>query len=56
LRRGTFHNVAQLIEAIVSFIQEHNRNPRPFTWTAKAEEILAKIERARKVLQKTPTA
>ena len=56
LRRGTFHNVAQLIEAIVSFIQEHNRNPRPFTWTAKADEILAKIERARKVLHNTPTA
>ena len=56
LRRGTFRNVAQLIEAIVSFIEEHNSNPRSFTWTAKADEILAKIERARKVLHKTPTA
>jgi len=56
LRRGTFHNVAQLIEAIASFIKEHNLNPRSFTWTAKAEEILAKIDRARKVLHKTPTA
>jgi len=56
LRRGTFHNVAQLIEAIVSFIKEHNSNPRPFTWTAKADKILAKVERARKVLHKTPTA
>jgi transposase len=56
LRRGTFRNVAQLIEAIVSFIKEHNSNPRSFTWTAKADEILAKIERARKVLHKTPTA
>ena len=56
LRRGTFRNVAQLIEAIVSFIKEHNSNPRPFTWTAKADKILAKVERARKVLHKTPTA
>jgi len=56
LRRGTFRNVAQLIEAIVSFIKEHNRNPRSFTWTAKVDEILAKIERARKVLHRTPTA
>jgi len=56
LRRGTFRNVAQWIEAIVSFIKEHNRNPRSFTWTAKVDEILAKIERARKVLHKTPTA
>ena len=56
LRRGTFHNVSELIEAIKSFIDAHNTNPRPFTWTAKADEILAKIERARKVLHKTPTA
>jgi len=56
LRRGTFRNVAQLIEAIVSFIREHNSNPRAFAWTAKADEILAKIARARKVLHKTPTA
>ena len=56
LRRGTFRNGAQLIEAILSFIKEQNRNPRAFTWTAKADEILAKIERARKILHKTPTA
>ena len=46
LRRGTFRNVSELIEAIQSFIAAHNTNPRPFTWTAKADEILAKIERA----------
>jgi transposase len=56
LRRGTFRNVSQLIDAIESFIAAHNANPRPFTWTAKADEILAKIERARNVLHKTPTA
>jgi hypothetical protein len=56
LRRGTFRNVSQLIDAIESFIAAHNTNPRPFTWTAKADEILAKIERARNVLRKTPTA
>jgi transposase len=56
LRRGTFHNVEQLIEAILAFIKEHNDNPQSYVWTAKADEILAKIERARKVLHKTPTA
>ena len=55
LRRGTFRNVSELIEAIESFIEAHNTSPRPFTWTAKADEILAKVERARKVLHKTPT-
>ena len=56
LRRGTFRSVGQLIDAIVAFIKEHNDNPRSYVWTAKADEILAKIERARKVLHKTPTA
>ncbi len=56
LRRGTFRNVSELIEAIQSCIDAHNANPRPFTWTAKADEIRAKIERARNVLHKTPTA
>jgi len=55
LRRGTFRSVSELIEAIQSFIKAHNTNPRPFTWTAKADDILAKIERARNVLHKTPT-
>lgn len=56
LRRGTFRSVEQLIDAIVAFIKEHNDNPQSYVWTAKADEILAKIERARKILPKTPTA
>jgi transposase len=56
LRRGTFRSVEQLIGAIVAFIKEHNDNPQSYVWTAKADEILAKIDRARKVLHKTPTA
>lgn len=53
LRRGTFHNVAQLQAAIEAFINEHNANPETFTWTAKADAILAKVRRARAVLDKT---
>jgi transposase len=56
IRRGTFHSVPQLIAAIDAYIAEHNENPRGFTWTAKAEDILAKVRRARKVLDKTPSA
>lgn len=56
LRRGTFRSVEQLIDAIVAFIKEHNDNPQSYVWTAKADQILAKIERARKILPKTPTA
>ena len=38
----------------MAFIEEHNDAPQSFTWTAKAEDILAKVRRARKVLDKTP--
>ena len=52
IRRGTFHNVEQLIQAIMDYIQNHNRSPKRFVWTAKADEILAKVQRARNVLHK----
>ena len=36
----------------MDYIEQHNRSPNPFVWTAKAEEILAKVQRARNVLDK----
>lgn len=53
IRRGTFRNVQQLIQAITEYIACHNRSPKPYVWTAKAAEILAKVQRARKALEKT---
>ena len=50
--RGTFNSVEALVKAIESYIAEHNENPKSFVWTAKAEEILAKIRRAKAVLDK----
>jgi hypothetical protein len=41
-----------LIEAIRAYIDEHNDDPKPFVWTAKAEDILEKVRRARAVLDK----
>ena len=52
IRRGTFHNVPQLVSAIMDYIHEDNQSPRPFLWTAKADEILAKTRRARQALDK----
>lgn len=52
IRRGTFPNVAKLIDAIQSFIDEHNSHRKTFKWTAKAETILQKVRRARNVLDK----
>jgi transposase len=47
IRRGAFHSVEALIVAIESYIAEHNLAPKPFIWTAKAKDILAKVARAR---------
>jgi transposase len=53
IRRGTFRNVEQLNQAIMDYIEQHNLSPKPFVWTAQADEILAKVQRARKVLDKS---
>ena len=45
IRRGSFRSVQGLGEAIKSYIEDHNKNPRPFVWAASADVILGKIER-----------
>jgi transposase len=55
IRKGAFKSVAQLEQAIMDYIAHHNANPKTFVWTKKAEDILEKIARARKALNKTPT-
>jgi len=55
IRRGTFRSVIQLIKAIMDFIDNHNANPKTLTWTAQVDDILAKVRRARAVLDKVPT-
>ena len=50
LRRGVFRNVEELIKAIEDYIDQHNQNPKPFVWTAKADDILEKVKRARAAL------
>src|SRR3990172_4932206 len=53
IRRGVFKSVPQLIDAIMGYIAAHNGSPKTFVWTAKVEDILAKLRRARAVLHKT---
>jgi transposase len=50
LRRGVFRNVEELVESIGKFIDNHNRRPKPFIWTAKASDILEKVKRAQAAL------
>lgn len=50
IKRDSFTNVADLQHAIAQYIEHHNRRPKPFIWTARAEDILAKVTRARAAL------
>jgi hypothetical protein len=52
IRRGAFRSVPDLIAAIDDYIQDHNKAPKPFIWTAKASDILEKVTRARRSLHK----
>ena len=40
IRRGAFHSVPDLIEAINAFLAAHNDDPKPFVWTASVDAIL----------------
>jgi len=53
IRRGVFASVPELEAAINDYIATHNANPKPFIWTAKASDILAKVTRARATLNKS---
>lgn len=46
LKRGVFRGVKELITAIEDFMSKHNENPKPFIWTATAQDILQKVIRA----------
>jgi transposase len=51
LRRGVFHSVGELQQSIQNYIDNHNRKPKPYLWTAKAKDILEKVKRAWYVLR-----
>src|SRR5450756_289090 len=50
IRRGSFASEGEPIKAIRDYINEHNRNPNPFVWTAEADKIIEKVGRARAAL------
>jgi transposase len=47
VRRGAFVSVPDLIQSIEAFLAAWNHNPQPFVWTAKVEDIMGKLDRAR---------
>lgn len=44
IRRGAFRSVTALEQAIKEYLEDHNRNPRPFAWTADADLILGRVK------------
>jgi transposase len=50
IRRGSFRSVHAVVDAIIQFMEEHNRDGKPYQWKAKADEIIAKVNRARQAL------
>jgi len=51
IRRGVFHSVPELIDAIYKYIDSYNKNPKPLVWTAKVEDILRKLSKCKAILE-----
>src|ERR1035438_10679250 len=51
IRRGTFHCVNELEQAIYQWLANWNNEPRPFVWRATADVILDKIRRCREAIE-----
>ncbi len=50
LKRGVFRSVVDLQIAINRFVAETNNDPKPFTWTADPDKIIAAVRRGHQVL------
>lgn len=52
-RRGSFKTVRELIQRTTAPVERYNRTSQPFTWTATADSILAKLPRPAKAIAGT---
>jgi transposase len=43
IRRGAFRSVQALEQAIMDYLDHHNKDPKPFVWTKTADVILERI-------------
>ena len=51
IRRGSFQSEKELIRAIHAYIKENNKHPKPFVWTKNADQIIAKVNSCKAILQ-----
>ncbi len=50
LKRGVFKGFVDLQTAINRFLADHNKQPKPFTWTADPDKIIAAASRGHQTL------
>ena len=50
LKRGVFGSIVELQATINRFLAETNDDPKPFTWTADPDKIIAAVRRGHQVL------
>ena len=50
LKRGVFRSIVDLQAAINRFLAETNAEPKPFTWTADPDKIIAAVRRGHQAL------
>ena len=51
IRRGVFKSVPELEATIDDYLAKHNETSKPFNWTATAQDICKKVDRARDALK-----
>jgi len=51
IRRGVFRSVPELVAAIEEYIRYNNKNPEPFVWTKRAEDIIKKVAHCKAVFE-----
>ena len=51
IRRGVFKSVKELVATIYHYLDQRNRDPKPFVWTASVQTILEKVRRANEALE-----
>ncbi len=56
LRRGAFTSVPDLIDAIETWVEHWNDDPKPFIWHKTADDIINKVRRGRASLARVKSA
>ena len=51
IRRGVFGSVSDLQKSITAYLDYRNAHPKPYRWTAKASNILIKVNRDKDLLK-----